>query len=211
MNSINNIAPIFPEFNPPEFIEKTCPSCGKTFTVSTAKKRGRKQIYCSYRCGTDFHCNHVRDKDAQSARVAKHFSDYPEKRFLASTKQLAKAKNIAFALDESWFKERLERGVCEVTGLPIRVKQYKKDDQGGRGFFSPSIDRIDNSVGYIPSNCRVVAWGYNLAKNEYTDREVNALAVAVLIQSIPRALKAQFLDSLPNILVAALPSGHTLF
>ena len=193
-------------------LEKVCPACGTIFYIDPSiKRRGRKKIYCNYRCGTDYHCKHVRDKDTERLRMSEYFTEYPEVRFLASTKRLAKIKQIAFDLDANWFKERLARGVCEVTGLPIKVKQYSAGKRGNRGFFSPSIDRIDNNAGYIPSNTRLVCWGYNLSKNQFTDREVNALAVAILIQSIPRSLKAQFIDSLRNILVASLPSGHTLF
>lgn len=92
---------------------------------------------------------YVLGKDAICARQAKHYSNYPEKRFLASTKKAAKDKNLAFALTEVWIKDKLDRGICEVTGLPIRIKAYKKGSRGESGFNSPSIDRIDNTVGYI--------------------------------------------------------------
>jgi predicted RNA-binding Zn-ribbon protein involved in translation (DUF1610 family) len=192
-------------------ITKICPACGKHFTISAAKKRGREQKYCCYRCGTDYHCKHVRTKDSQRQRVSEYYLEYPELRFLASTKQIAKEKGLAFDLDAVWFKERLARGICEVTGLPIKVKQYTKGKRGDRGFFSPSIDRIDNNAGYIPSNCRLVCWGYNLSKNQFTDREVYALSVAILIRHIPKSSQKAFLKSLPEILVASLPPGHTLF
>jgi hypothetical protein len=203
----NNIV----ELNP-QMLKKVCPACGTIFYIDlTQKRRGRQKKFCRYRCGTDFHCRNVRTKDGERDRMKDYFRDFPEKRFLASTKSLAKERKMVFDLDEAWFKERLDRGICEVTGLPIKVKQYVQGARGDRGFFSPSIDRIDNAVGYIPSNCRIVCWCYNLCKNQFTDREVNALALGILIQSIPRALKTQFVDSLPNLLASSLPSGHTLF
>lgn len=192
-------------------ITKICENCGKTFTVSTAKRRGRVQKYCCHRCGTLFHCRHVRDRETHNTRIAEYFQKNPEKRFLASTKKSAKDRGLLFDLSEEWFKERLDKGVCEVTGLPIKIKQYKKKDVGQRGFYSPSVDRIDNNMGYIPSNCRLVCWGYNIGKHEFTDRDLNALAVALLIQSIPPSMKNDFLDLMPRVLLASLPSGHQLF
>ena len=193
------------------FIQKTCPSCGAIFSVSSKPKKGRKKIYCKYRCGTDYHCNHVRDKRAQNDRIAMYFNEHPDKRFLASTKQSAKNRGLSFDLTAEWFKARLDRGVCEVTGLPIKIKLYKKNDMGNRGFYSPSIDRIDNTVGYIPSNCRLVCWGYNLAKNKFTDRDLCALAVSLLIQSVPAMVRSHLLKLIPNTLLASLPSGHHVF
>ena len=193
------------------FIEKKCLNCGTVFFVSTKPKKGPKQKYCIPRCGTDFYCKNVRTKESECERASIYNIKNPEKRFLASTKQSAKDRGLSFDLTAEWFKERLDRGVCEVTGLPIRIKLYKKNDKGIRGCYSPSIDRIDNTIGYITSNCRIVCWGYNVGKNNFTDRDVNALALALLIQSIPPSSTVEFLAFLPKILLASLPSGHTLF
>ncbi|MEQ1638854.1 MAG: hypothetical protein ABL903_19520 [Methylococcales bacterium] len=193
------------------FVEKICPSCFSVFSVTTKPKRGPKQKYCKHRCGTDYYCNNVRDKNSERIRMATYFSDNPEKRFLASTKQSAKERGLSFDLTAEWFKERLGRGICEVTGLPIKIKLYKAHDKGNRGFYSPSIDRIDNTVGYIVSNCRLVCWGYNLGKNKFTDRDLNALAVSLLVQSVPKMAKDDLLKLIPNTLLASLPSGHCVF
>lgn len=193
------------------FIQKTCPNCGTLFEVTTRPKRGPKQKYCQYRCGTDYHCQHVRDKDLQRQNVADYWGKNPEKRFMSSTKQSAKEWGLSFDLTDEWFKTRLDRGVCEVTGLPIKIKSYKQGDRGNRGFYSPSIDRIDNTVGYVPSNCRMVCWGYNLVKNKFTDRDVVALAVALIVQSLPDMAKVHLLELLPNTLLSSLPSGHGVF
>lgn len=192
-------------------IFKTCQNCGKEFSVPAIQKRGRKQIYCTYRCGTDFYYNSVRENEDFKARSAAYQAGNPAKRFLSSTKRAAKLRKLGFDLTEQWIQERLDRGICEITGLPIKVKQYKQSDIGSRSFFSPSIDRIDNSVGYIPSNCRIVCWGYNLAKNQFTDREINALAVSLILQSLPLTAQTSFLSMLPKILLASLPSDHALF
>lgn len=58
-----------------------------------------------------------------------------------------------------------EDGMCVV--LPsIRLK-WGEYDSGA----SPSIDRIDNKVGYVVSNCRVISWRANRLKSDATPEE----------------------------------------
>ncbi len=68
----------------------------------------------------------------------------------------SKKNNIAFDLTRQWLKKRLDRGVCELTGLSF-------DMAGRRTPHSPSIDKIDPSKGYTKKNCRVILWSLNQA------------------------------------------------
>jgi hypothetical protein len=188
-----------------------CLHCGAEFSVPAVKKKGRKRKYCSHSCALKYYNAHIRDNPKRTQEVADYYRQYPARRFLASIKQSAKQRGLSFDMTEAWFKERLERGVCEISGLPIKIKLYKKKDVGQRNFYSPSVDRIDNNLGYIPSNCRMVCWGYNIGKYSYTDRDLMALSVALLLQSLSPSMKPAFLDLMPHTLLAALPSGHQLF
>lgn len=60
-------------------------------------------------------------------------------------------------IDLDWVMKRLDRGVCELKGIPF---VYEK-----RHPFLPSIDRIDASQpGHMKDNCRIVLWGLNAFK-----------------------------------------------
>ena len=60
-------------------------------------------------------------------------------------------------IDIDWIMERLDRGVCELTGIPFVYKV--------RHPFLPSIDRIDaTQPGHMKDNCRIVLWGLNAFK-----------------------------------------------
>jgi hypothetical protein len=60
-------------------------------------------------------------------------------------------------IDIDWIMERLDRGVCELTGIPF-VYEWRHP-------FLPSIDRIDaTQPGHMKDNCRVVLWGLNAFK-----------------------------------------------
>jgi len=60
----------------------------------------------------------------------------------------------------AWIKERLDRGVCELTGIAF-------DMTGKRTQNSPSIDRIIPGGPYTPENCRMILWSLNRGLNNY--------------------------------------------
>lgn len=184
---------------------KICEFCQTPFTYTRVKKPKK---YCSQKCGMAYHNKFVRDKDKMKKIVAEYYKDYPAKRFMVSTRSSAKKRNLLFELTEKWFEEKLKRGVCETTGLPIKTKAYQEGARGIRSFYSPSIDRIDNNVGYIPSNCRIVCWGVNLAKNTFTDRDLNALSLSILLRHLQKSCQPELMKLLPDNIISALPTGH---
>jgi hypothetical protein len=52
---------------------------------------------------------------------------------------------------------------CASTGVALSQEN---------GPFYPSLDRINNDIGYIPGNIRYVARAFNLARNKASDKEV---------------------------------------
>lgn len=79
----------------------------------------------------------------------------------------AKAKQMEFSLTKNFVKELLiEQTACALTNLPFdtRVGIYKTSNP-----FRPSLDRIDSSKGYIPSNVRLVCCAVNYGLNEFGD------------------------------------------
>ena len=182
-----------------------CDYCKCTFTYE--RKRKHKK-YCSTKCALAYHNKFVRDKNQMRLHVARYYQENPAKRFYAATKASAKKRSLPFDLTLDWFEQRLESGVCELTGLPIKPKPYEKSSMGVRSFYSPSIDRIDNKVGYLSSNCRLVCWGANLVKSTFTDRDLNALSVGLMLNNLPKLYQDKLIEILPHHLLASLPAGH---
>ena len=56
---------------------------------------------------------------------------------------------------------RIDKGICEVSGLPIFHHTGKVE------WDSISIDRIDSTKGYVYSNVRVVCYAVNVALNNW--------------------------------------------
>lgn len=81
---------------------------------------------------------------------------------------------VPFSLSESWVADRLNAGVCEVTGLAFRV-----DKCGPRNNFCPSVDRKDPDKGYTDENAQMVVWIYNAAKGAGSHDDVLLMAEAL--------------------------------
>ena len=79
---------------------------------------------------------------------------------VSQTKSRAKKWGGTSGLTAYEVKSMLLRsgGRCEVTGL-----LFSTDTSIKRNPLSPSIDRIDSSLGYTQSNCRVVCYAVNIA------------------------------------------------
>jgi hypothetical protein len=85
----------------------------------------------------------------------------------------ARKLNLPFDLTKEWVLERLERGFCEVTGLPFTfVTEETYGKQNNQHPWSPSIDRIVPSKGYTMENSRVVCLMFNVCKHHWTDADV---------------------------------------
>lgn len=95
---------------------------------------------------------------------------------LRGARARARARKLAVpcTITCEWIKERIDRGCCEVTGLPFERERWKANP------WSPSLDRIVGSVGYTPENTQVVVWAYNAAKGHWTSDDVMRLAKAIV-------------------------------
>jgi hypothetical protein len=106
------------------------------------------------------------DRERAKARSTKHYSTV-EGRAKILLKGV-KDRDVSHDLDLQWFIDKLQVGKCEVTGIPFDFNPhpvYKKNPM------SPSIDRINSSLGYQKENCRLVVWQYNMGKGETSDSE----------------------------------------
>jgi len=182
---------------------KICKNCSSEFTYQ--RQRGRARKFCCHKCGTDFHAALNRNP----AKAAQYNRDNQAKTHLHRTRHSAKRRGLTFALTEAWFEKHLQNGFCQLTGLPIRIKPYQPNSQGSRTFYSPSIDRIDNNEGYTIDNCRIICWGANQLKSKFTDRDINALALGIVLRNLPTTYQTEVLKLMAPNFIAMLPSGHT--
>lgn len=86
---------------------------------------------------------------------------------LSGAKSRAKKKGLEFSLT----KDDIEiPETCPIFGIPI-----KRNDGSGFHNNSPSLDRIDNNLGYTKDNVRVISNRANLLKCDASLEELELL------------------------------------
>ena len=94
--------------------------------------------------------------------------------YLITKKSICKKKGIEFDLDFEWFIERYYKG-CELTGLAF-ITDLNNKTNGPYSPFQVSVDRIDSTMGYIKSNCRLILFSLNTFKGKWNDEDIMLIA-----------------------------------
>lgn len=103
-----------------------------------------------------------------------------------SCRARAKRKGFECSITAHDIARQIELGVCAVTGI-----RFHLETNAGRHHFTPSIDRIDNTRGYVPGNVRVVIWAFNAMRGDWGDDILLQITTA-LKQSSQRAQPSSY-------------------
>lgn len=98
-----------------------------------------------------------------AAEREKHRSN-PLENIFNCAKQRARRHGLEFSIKIS---DLTLPAVCPVLGIPLCV------GNGRVGFNSPSLDRIDNRLGYVRGNVIIVSYRANTIKNDATLEELS--------------------------------------
>lgn len=172
-----------------DYMEKTeirkCINCEKEFSVNISKNRStsKQQLFCS---------DCISSLTNWERKVIK-MNKFPEirnlylqqkrneflrgyiKQILARTKKRAKCKNIDFNLDES---DIIIPKICPILEVPLVIGTK------GNYEYSPSIDRIDNTKGYIKGNVQIISKKANSMKNSASQEELIKFCKNILRYSL---------------------------
>lgn len=133
---------------------KLCIDCGKTRPLEEFYRRSEGSI----------------DGHRSKCKQCYNSGRYPVQRLLTAIKSRAKKSGILFSLTPSNIKipDR-----CPVLNMPLRWGWQ----HGGRGYRddSPSIDRLDPELGYVPGNVVVVSHRANRLRSDAAVWELEAI------------------------------------
>lgn len=82
-------------------------------------------------------------------------------------KQRSKTTGMEFSLTKNHIVKLLSDKICAKTNIELILDDSKYNP------YAPSIDRIDNSIGYIDSNVQIVCMIYNFCKNSFSEEIVD--------------------------------------
>jgi len=112
-------------------------------------------------------------KDMDSKSQKKIYKLYPEKSLYRQAKYRAKIKGIIFNLKISDIKIP---EYCPYLHIKLVPGTYSDRKVGA----SPTIDRIDSSIGYIPSNIEIISDLANRMKSNANKEQLITFAKSVL-------------------------------
>lgn len=92
------------------------------------------------------------------------------KRIYNHLKNSANKRNIEFNLTLTYLNSLSFPISCPVLGIPIKYHSREVSDN------SPSIDRIDNDLGYVDDNLQVISYKANRMKNDASLEELKLFA-----------------------------------
>jgi len=103
----------------------------------------------------------------EKQRRNKDWEHNARKVLLSNAKQRAKKSNIEFTLTKDDINIP---DTCPVFGFPLKREERES------WMYAPSIDRIDNTKGYIKENIIIVSRRANILKKDATIEELKKLA-----------------------------------
>ncbi len=105
--------------------------------------------------------------------MADWYKGRPREYILKKAKQRAKRKGIEFDLTVN---DIVFPPVCPIMGVPFNFDPKSEKEI----YYGPSIDRIDNSQGYVPGNIRIISYIANVCKWQCDDTELRAFCNGTL-------------------------------
>ena len=155
-----------------------CGNCGKEFekplTEITRNKKLNRPNFCTRTCVGKHNVKNFGDKrfDLTTLGYDRYNNEYTKFRY--HFRNIKKRNHIIDVtiddLKEQWEKQN---GICEFSGINLILSSYKKINKSP--IDAASLDRVDNSKGYIKGNIRWVSRSINWMKNTMSDDMVNEL------------------------------------
>lgn len=119
------------------------------------------------RLSNDRKCNKTPEQIvAKNTRERARNTKYKERVLYKNACKRARERGLEINIEEN---DIFIPSVCPVLGIPILRDATINSDN------SPSLDRIDNSKGYVKGNVRVISWRANSLKRDANIEEIRSI------------------------------------
>lgn len=105
-------------------------------------------------------------KIGKAAYMLQYWRDRPESYLWWAAKKRSSVLGIKFDIDVSDINIP---EYCPI--LDVKLSQVRSGDKT----YAPSLDRIDNTLGYIKNNIRVISWKANKYKSDMSPNDIRKL------------------------------------
>lgn len=131
-----------------------------------ASNREARRLHQSEYASRNIERKAVTNRKYVEKETAMHAKD-PTKRMLRAALFRAEKKGLDFNIDAS---DIVVPSHCPVLGVPLSTASGKASAN------SPSLDRIDSSLGYVKGNVQVISYKANAMKSNATPEELLSFA-----------------------------------
>jgi hypothetical protein len=168
-------------------IKIKCGSCGNSFAKDLREynrqiKRNRTEFFCTRTCAAiKNNEDNPRKGNPENLRSDNRRDEFtPFRWFVLRAEYRDRNKNYGCDLTIEHLKVLWEsqNGKCPFTGLDL-ILPYDSDGWKEYSPYNASIDRIDNSKGYMQGNVRFISVMANLARQSFSDIQLIEFCKAV--------------------------------
>lgn len=171
-----------------KMIKLNCAYCNKDFEKSTKEynrqiRKGNNRFFCGLSCVCLKRNEENPPKGNLENLKVKTKDQYTSFRWFVNrgnyrskTKKKYSCDLTVEYLKQVWEEQK---GMCPFTGWELILPEDSSYPWKEKNPRNASIDRIDNSIGYMQGNVRFVAVMANLARQDFTDEQVIEFCKAV--------------------------------
>lgn len=163
--------------------QKMCTLCHRWFPIDHYVKRKARcrdclnEIHRTWVKNNPEKLRKMRERhmDKVAIRVRKRFSNPigKSKQLAAAARIRARNNNLEYEIDWQFLLQEMRGNDfrCKQTGIRFDFETvgYTKQNRNPK---APSLDRIDNGLGYTRENVQIVCWFYNMAKSTFDDEVI---------------------------------------
>lgn len=147
-----------------------CRDCSSAYDQTPERREAKRSCSRKY---------HTENRDVRKAIKARYRASIKGRALQLRDNSSIRAERLGleFNLTREWVEQKL-LGVCELTGREFDLTLPPKGVRANPN--APSLDRKDNSKGYTEDNVRMVVVHANVARNEFSDADLLALAYDII-------------------------------